>query len=163
MGLSDLREDGSVPVFGRGVGCLVLVSFAGAALVQPAEPPGLEVAAGEACAVCGEIRSIREVPAPKKPLAQPGIRTQPGPAQSDLQQSVPVGPTLSLPFGGNGDYGWRLGAGGRPGTQAGFDEITYEVIVRMDSGEHRSLLRSDGPRFTVGGRVTLREGALELR
>jgi hypothetical protein len=78
------------------------------------------VPAGAFCTVCGEIRSIRAVPAPPQQLGQPGLRTQSRAAQTDLQQPVPVGAVVSFPFGsGDGYYGWHFGVDRTPEMQAG--------------------------------------------
>jgi hypothetical protein len=140
---------------GLAVAALILAAPAWAQQTQPLDLP---FPTGESRGVCGEIRSIREMPV-DKPAVLPGIRSAP----PHPQQSVPVGPTIALPFGGIGDYGWRLGAAGIPGIQASAEEITYEIIVRLDGGERRSLLRTDGSRFFVGQRVALRDGSLEAR
>ena len=136
----------------------MLLYFAAAAVAQQGKPLELRFPTAESCGVCGEIRSIRELPL-DKPAILPGIRSAP----PQPQQPVPVGPTVALPFGGIGDYGWRLGAAGIPGIQASAEEITYEIVVHLDGGERRSLLRTDGLRFFVGQRVALRDGSLEAR
>ncbi len=55
-----------------------------------------------------------------------------------------------------------MGAVGTPEMVERFGSSTYEIAVRMDSGERQVVQRKDGARFRVGDRVTLSGGMMEL-
>jgi len=112
----------------------------------------------QTCVVCGEIRAIREVSAPKAMEPQPsGSMGSP----SGLDTPPVVGTVAQFRFGTERDSGWHFGAAGTPEMQTRLGETTYEITVAMDIGERRTLQRRDGNRFHVGQRVALRAGELE--
>ena len=155
---------------GRLIAAAAAAALVGAAWAQTDKPLDLRLpapqapsAGGAVCRLCGEIRSIREVhTGPSRPtqagLPSESIGSQPGHDEWRVVGSVAV---LPLGAGMKPDGGWRIGAVGTPEMQAQFGESSYEIIVAMDSGERRSILRRDGARFSVGQRVTLRSGELE--
>jgi len=126
-------------------------------------PPDAPSAAGSVCRACGEISSIREVHIARPLQPQAGPATEYPGSQPGTDDWRVVGTVALLPLGpGSKDERWRVGAVGTPEMQAQLGESSYEVSVRMDSGERRLLLRRDGSRFRVGQRVTLRSGEIEL-
>jgi len=155
---------------GRRIAAAAAAALVGAAWAQADKPldlrlpaPDAPAAGGSVCRVCGEIRSIREVhTGPSKPtqsgLPSESIGSQPG---SDDWRVVGAVAILPLGAGTKPDESWRVGAVGTPEMQAQLGESSYEIIIVMDSGERRSVLRRDGSRFRVGQRVTLRSGELE--
>jgi hypothetical protein len=113
------------------------------------------------CTVCGEIRSIREVPAGRL-ASEPALRPERSTPQSDLRQPLPMGAVVYVPLGvSKDDEYWRFGAAGTPEMQLRLAESTYEITVLMDDGKRRRVLRRDGAHFKVGQRVALRDGGLE--
>jgi len=121
----------------------------------------LDVTSGEGalCKVCGEIRSIREIN-----VGRPAGPASPNPSvqQSSGEEWRVVGNVLSLLFGPGTDEGPRVGTAGTPEMNARFAESSFEIAIRMDSGERRTLQRRDGRKFQVGDRVAMRSGELEL-
>jgi outer membrane lipoprotein SlyB len=107
----------------------------------------------------GEIRSIREVHG-AAPRGGPGTAAV-GTA-SAVGSSIPVGAVMYLPLGASTqDDRWRFGAVGTAELQERIGESTYEIAVRMDDGDERTLRRRDATRFHVGQRVSLTSGELE--
>ena len=108
------------------------------------------------CNVCGEVRSIREVATePRAPLAPDPTRTTAGNPNS----WAVVGAAIYLPTGTNDTP--QVGAVGTQEMVERFGANTYEITVRMDTGENRVLQRRDGVRFRVGDRVTVSAGMME--
>jgi len=112
-----------------------------------------------ACRVCGEVRSIREVtteaPAPVAPQ---------NPARSTSTYGndwAVVGAAVYTPIGRGTDTDWKMGAVGTPEMAERFGASTFEIEVHMDDGERRVLRRRDGTRFAVGDRVTVSGGMME--
>jgi outer membrane lipoprotein SlyB len=121
--------------------------------------PGIKLdvpSAGALCNVCGEIRSIREI------HVGPVAPANPSAANSQGEELWVVGNVLALPFGPGKDNGPRVGTAGTPEMNARFAESSFEIAIRMDNGERRTLQRRDGNKFQVGDRVTMRSGQLEL-
>jgi hypothetical protein len=147
-------------------GTVLVSAFAAAAWAQqiqiPVERfPGMKLdapsGAGALCKVCGEIRSIREI---HVGLASGSATPNPSAQQSSEPWQV-VGNVLSVPFGPGSD-GTRVGTAGTPEMNARFAESSFEIAIRMDDGERRTLQRRDGRKFRVGDRVAMRSGELEL-
>ena len=111
------------------------------------------------CRVCGEISSIRELRLdPSIPGSQdPGRNVLGNPA------GLPVGGTVVLlPFGPGSGGNEKPYVGG-VGTQEMAERMgtsTYEVTIRMDGGERRTVQRRDGSSYYVGQRVTLSGGMM---
>jgi hypothetical protein len=115
----------------------------------------------QTCAVCGEVRAVREVSA-----ARPSSVEAPRPpaavgTASGLDTAPVVGTVARFEFDRDRPDSWHLGAAGTPEMQLRFGEIYYEVTVVMDGGERRTVQQRDGNRFYVGQRVALRSGNLE--
>ena len=113
----------------------------------------------QTCQVCGEIRAIREVSAPRQAIAPAPERSTVGTA-SDLDTGPVVGSVAQFQWG-RGESGWRLGGAGTPEMQDRFGQTYYEVVVAMDSGDKRTVQRRDVSRYYVGQRVALRSGEIE--
>ena len=114
-------------------------------------------ASAQTCLVCGEIRAIREVNqavGAARPAATVGT-------PSSLDTGPVVGNVAQFRFDRGRSEGWTLGAAGTPEMQSRLGETTYELTVKMDSGDSRTVQRRDGNRFHVGQRVALRAGELE--
>ena len=113
----------------------------------------------QTCQVCGEIRTIREVSAPRAVISPTPERTTVGTA-SDLDTGPVVGTVAQFQWG-KGEGNWRFGAAGTPEMQDRLGQTYYEVVVAMDSGDKRTVQRRDVSRFYVGQRVALRSGEIE--
>jgi hypothetical protein len=146
------------PAFGWLLLGATLVAYAQGTLDLriPAERSG---ARGPTCGMCGEIRSIREVAtqgsAPVAPV---------NPARSTAAYGndwAVVGAAVYTPIGRGSDTDWQVGAVGTNEMAERFGSSTYEIEVRMDTGERKVLRRRDGPRFAVGDRVTVSETMME--
>jgi len=154
---------------GRRFAAAAAATLVGAAWAQPDKPLDLRLpppdspsAAGSVCRACGEILSIREVHVGRPLQPQAGPATETIGSQPGTDDWRVVGTVAYLPLGaGSKDEPWRVGAVGTPEMQAQIGESSYEINVRMDSGERRWLLRRDGSRFRAGQRVTLRSGEIE--
>lgn len=147
--------------WGRAAALLALLSAAAWAQVQIPEErfPGIKLdapPAGALCNVCGEVTSVREI------HLGPVAPANPSAARSQGEELWVVGNVLALPFGPGKDDGPRVGTAGTPEMNARFAESSFEIAIRMDNGERRTVQRRDGRRFQVGDRVTLRSGELEL-
>ncbi|HEX6156013.1 MAG TPA: hypothetical protein VFZ54_08315 [Burkholderiales bacterium] len=116
-------------------------------------------AGAQTCQVCGEIRAIREVSAPRQAIAPAPERGTVGTA-SDLDTGPVVGSVAQFQWG-RAESGWRLGGAGTPEMQDRLGQTYYEVVVAMDSGDKRTLQRRDVSRYYVGQRVALRSGEIE--
>ena len=118
-------------------------------------------AEAQTCTVCGEVRAIREVSAPRpSSVAAPRPPATVG-TSSDLDTGPVVGTVARFEFDRDRPDSWHLGAAGTPEMQLRLGEVVYEVTVVMDGGERRTVQRRDGSRFYVGQRVALRSGELE--
>ena len=116
-------------------------------------------ASAQTCQVCGEIRAIREVSAPRQAIAPTPERGTVG-TSSDLDTGPVVGTVAQFQWS-RGESGWRLGGAGTPEMHARLGQTYYEVVVAMDSGDKRTVQRRDVSRFYVGQRVALRSGEIE--
>jgi len=117
---------------------------------------------GAGCNICEEIRAIREVPleAPRELAPDPARAA--GANANNPNDWVLVGAAITLPMGpGGGNDAPRIGAVGTPEMVERFGANSYEITVRMDTGERQVLRRRDGARFRVGDRVTLSAGMME--
>jgi len=113
----------------------------------------------QTCQVCGEIRAIREVSAPRAALSPTPERGTVG-TPSDLDTGPVVGTVAQFQWG-KGEGNWRFGAAGTPEMQDRLGQTYYEVVVAMDSGDKRTVQRRDVSRYYVGQRVALRSGEIE--
>jgi hypothetical protein len=112
------------------------------------------------CRICGEIRSIREV------QTEAPVAVAPNPAQttaSNPNSWAVVGAAVYMPTGAGVHQGPHLGAVGTPEMVERFGSNTYEITVRMDTGENQVIRRRDGAFYRVGERVVVSEGRLEKR
>jgi hypothetical protein len=109
------------------------------------------------CRICGEIRSIREV-------AGPRVEAAPNPARTTANNPnswAVVGAAVYLPTGTGSGESPQVGAVGTPEMVERFGANTYEITIRMDTGENQVVQRRDGTRFRVGDRVTVSAGMME--
>jgi hypothetical protein len=113
----------------------------------------------QTCQVCGEIRAIREVSAPRAAIAPAPERGAVGTA-SDLDTGPVVGTVAQFQWG-RGEGNWRFGAAGTPEMNDRLGQTYYEVVVAMDTGDRRTVQRRDVSRYYVGQRVALRSGEIE--
>jgi hypothetical protein len=115
-------------------------------------------AGGGSCKVCGEVRAIREVQteAPVSVAPNPRLTTQNNPNNWAV-----VGAAVYLPTGTGTPQSPHIGAVGTPEMVERFGSSTYEITIRMDTGENLVLQRRDAARFRVGERVAVSEGRLE--
>ena len=134
------------------------IAWAQGVVIPDLRNPALyrEARPASACNVCGEVRSIREVATePRAPLAPDPARTT---AENPNSWAV-VGAAITLPTGANGAP--QVGAVGTQEMVERFGANTYEITIRMDTGENRVVQRRDGARFRVGDRVTVSAGMME--
>ena len=110
-----------------------------------------------ACRVCGEIRSIREVAGPQAPVAPNPAHTTAG---NPYNWAV-VGAAIYVPTGTGGRESPQIGAVGTREMTDSLGANTYEITIRMDTGEDLAVQRRDGTRFRVGDRVTVNNGMME--
>jgi outer membrane lipoprotein SlyB len=112
------------------------------------------------CRICGEIRSIREV------QTEAPVALAPNPARTTAGNPnswAVVGAAVYLPTGAGVNHAPQLGAVGTPEMVERFGSSTYEITIRMDTGESQVVRRRDGAYFSVGDRVVVSEGRLEKR
>ena len=108
------------------------------------------------CDECGVVRSIREINRRRDaPVHQTSV--------SALDNRV-VGPLVALPFGAtsSGKSSYVVGGAGTPEMNDRFNERSYELTLRMDDGSFRSVERRDGAQYSIGDRVRLTEGRLDI-
>jgi len=113
---------------------------------------------GEQCDNCGVIRSIREIHVPRPVPVPKALQSEPV-DRGGLGSQVIVGAVVALPLGSGNSY---AGGVGTPEMRERFTETTYEVTIRLDSGNFTVVQRSDGASFQVGDRVRVRGIQLEL-
>jgi hypothetical protein len=136
------------------------VAWAQGVIIPDLRNPALyrEARPASACNVCGEIRSIREVATePRAPVAPNPARTT---ANNPNSWAV-VGAAVYLPTGTGGAESPQIGAVGTQEMVERFGANTYEITIRMDTGENQVVQRRDGTRFRVGDRVTVSAGMME--
>jgi hypothetical protein len=149
---------------GRGVGRIALALAGGISLAAAAQPyripdlrtPPPRVAtappAGERCAACGRIASIREI-STMQGIPAASLAPVPGGEPGSPNQQNLIGAVIYLPVGGQRADKPYIGGVGTPEMNARMREITYEITLRMDDGTYRTLRRPDGSSFGVGDRV----------
>ncbi|MCC6211275.1 MAG: hypothetical protein IT513_09565 [Burkholderiales bacterium] len=103
------------------------------------------------CRVCGEISSIREVV----------IQANRNPAGGQPGGQLVFGAVVLLPFGdpGQSEQPYVGGVGTREMAER-LGNTTYEITVRMDTGERQTVQTRDGGSYRVGERVTVSGGML---
>ena len=116
-----------------------------------------EPARANACRVCGEIQSIREA----RTRTMAAASTDPARSGfNDQKDWAVVGAAVYVPMGAGAKDTPYVGGVGTPEMAEHFGASTYEITIRMDSGERQVVQRRDGARYRVGDRVTLSEGIL---
>ena len=148
----------ALAVIGCAATALAAIAWAQGIVVPDLRDPALyrEAKPASACNVCGEIRSIREVATEARvPVAPDPARTT---ANNPNSWAV-IGAAVYLPTGTNDAP--QIGAVGTQEMVARFGANTYEITVRMDTGENQVVQRRDGTRFRVGDRVTVSAGMME--
>ena len=141
--------------------CFVALALAQGLIIPDLRDPALyrEPSKGaNTCRVCGEIRSIREV------QTESPVAVAPNPARTTVNNPndwAVVGAAVYLPTGGGTPHSPHIGAVGTPEMVQRFGSSTYEITIRMDTGENQVVQRRDGTRFRVGERVTLSAGMME--
>lgn len=103
------------------------------------------------CRVCGEISSIREVV----------IQANRNPASGSVGGPLTFGAVVLLPFGepGRAEQPYVGGVGTQEMAER-LGNTTYEVTVRMDTGERQTVQVRDGGSYRIGERVTVSGGML---
>jgi outer membrane lipoprotein SlyB len=103
------------------------------------------------CRVCGEISSIREVV----------IQANRNPASGPVGGPLTFGAVVLLPFGepGRAEQPYVGGVGTQEMAER-LGNTTYEITVRMDTGERQTIHQRDGGSYRVGERVTVSGGML---
>lgn len=143
---------------GAAAACAAL-AWAQGVIIPDLRDPALyrEARPASACNVCGEIRSIREVAGPRVEAAPNPART----TASNPNNWAVVGAAVYLPTGTGSSESPHVGAVGTPEMVERFGANTYEITIRMDTGENQVVQRRDGTRFRVGDRVTVSAGMME--
>ena len=108
----------------------------------------------------GVVASIRQVNTGSEAALAPRTGPPQIGTQSALDQPRLVGAVVFMPTGPASSDQWQFGAAGTSEMQPWLAEGGVEVIVTMDDGERRSFRPRDPGRFSVGQRVTVREGEL---
>lgn len=103
------------------------------------------------CRVCGEISSIREVV----------IQANRNPVGGQPTGQLAFGAVILLPFGepGRPEQAYVGGVGTQEMAER-LGNTTYEITVRMDTGERQTVHLRDGGSYRVGERVTVSGGML---
>jgi len=102
------------------------------------------------CRVCGEISSIREV------VIQPNRN----PAGEPKAGQLVFGAVILVPFGqGKAEQPYVGGVGTQEMAER-LGNTTYEIIVRMDTGERQTVHLRDGGSYRIGERVTVSGGMM---
>lgn len=139
--------------------CAAAAAWAQGLVIPDLRDPALyrEPARAGACRVCGEIRSIREVRGDQGGTTPSPERS----ASGNPNDWAVVGAALYLPTGTGKNENFQVGAVGTPEMVERFGANSYEITIRMDSGEDKVLRRRDGTRFRIGDRVTVSGGMME--
>lgn len=102
------------------------------------------------CRVCGEISSIREVV----------IQGNRNPVGGQPTGQLVFGAVVLVPFGPGGAEQPYVGGVGTQEMAERLGNTTYEITVRMDTGERQSVQLRDGGSYRIGERVTVSGGML---
>jgi outer membrane lipoprotein SlyB len=102
------------------------------------------------CRVCGEISSIREV----------RIQKDRNPAGGPVGGQLVFGAVVLVPFGPDGAEQPYVGGVGTQELAERLGNTTYEITVRMDTGERQTVQLRDGGSYRIGERVTVSGGML---
>lgn len=102
------------------------------------------------CRVCGEISSIREVV----------IQTNRNPVGGQPGGQLVFGAVVLVPFGPGGAEQPYVGGVGTQEMAERLGNATYEITVRMDTGERQTVQLRDGGSYRIGERVTVSGGML---
>jgi hypothetical protein len=142
--------------------CLVAAAAWAQGLVIPdlRNPALYNEPKGAGCNICGEIRSIREVQTEAPRALAPDPSRASASANNPNDWAV-VGAAIFLPTSSSAGASPRMGAVGTQEMVARFGANTYEITIRMDSGERQVLQRRDGTLFRIGDRVTVSGGMME--
>lgn len=136
-------------------GALLLVAAAAAwaqtLMIDPRDPALYrEKPRASNCRVCGEISSIREVI----------IQANRNPVGGQPTGQLVFGAVVLVPFGPGGAEQPYVGGVGTQEMAERLGNTTYEVTVRMDSGERQTVHLRDGGSYRIGERVTVSGGML---
>ena len=148
---------------GFACGCFAALAWAQGLVIPDIRDPSLyreRPKAAGSCRICGEIRSIREV------QTEAPVAVAPNPARTTANNPnnwAVVGAAVYLPTGPGVNHAPQLGAVGTPEMVERFGSSTYEITIRMDTGESQVVRRRDGAFFSVGDRVVVSDGRLEKR
>jgi hypothetical protein len=108
----------------------------------------------------GVVASMRQVNSGSDTALAPRSGPRQVGTQSALDQAPLVGAVVFMPTGPASPDQWQFGAAGTSEMQPWLAEGGMEVIVTMDDGERRTFRPQNPGRFSVGQRVTVREGEL---
>jgi outer membrane lipoprotein SlyB len=144
---------------GLACSCFMALAWAQGLIIPDLRNPALYRDAPKgSCRICGEIGSIREVSAGKVEVGPDPARA----AAGNPNDWAVVGAAITMPTGPDAPSGAaRLGAVGTPEMVERFGSNTFEIVVRMDTGERLVLQRRDGAFFRVGDRVAVSGGRME--
>jgi outer membrane lipoprotein SlyB len=146
---------------GLACGCFIALAWAQGLVIPDIRDPSLyreRPKSAESCRICGEVRSIREV------QTEAPVSVAPNPARTTANNPnnwAVVGAAVYLPTGTGTAQSPHVGAVGTPEMVERFGSSTYEITIRMDTGENQVVQRRDGTRFRIGDRVTVSGGMME--
>jgi hypothetical protein len=130
---------------------IAAASWAQTMMIDPRDPALYRTPArptANACRVCGEIRSIREV------------QFEPNRKINTPSNQLVVGAVVLLPFGPGGKEDAYVGGVGTQEMAERMGASGYEIVIRMDNGDQQILQRRDRGSFQVGQRVTVSGGMI---
>jgi outer membrane lipoprotein SlyB len=139
----------------RLLGCVAAVSAAAAwaqgLAIDPRDPALYrEPPRTSGCRVCGEISSIREVI----------IQANRNPVGGQPTGQLVFGAVVLVPFGPGGAEQPYVGGVGTQEMAERLGNTTYEITVRMDTGERQTVRMRDGANYRIGERVTVSGGMI---
>jgi hypothetical protein len=115
----------------------------------------VQIRPGVPCVGCGRVISLQERQVSGDPNPASGYRSPVSSSATATGQSHLVGAVILLPLGNHSTDKPFVGGVGTPEMRERFRQTIYNMTVRLDDGELRSLQRYDGYRFRVGDRVRL--------
>lgn len=138
-------------LMGLGVAC---------ALVGPAMGQDTVSRKSVGCENCGVVRAVREIQSQRSVAAADPADNRayqnPGSASNLI-----VGPRIGFTFG-SGEREPFVGARGSRGYVDSLQQMTYEIIIRLDDGSFTRIQDPNASDLLVGERVRIRDGRIEL-
>ncbi|MCW5623280.1 MAG: hypothetical protein KIT73_01005 [Burkholderiales bacterium] len=112
------------------------------------------------CENCGVVRAVREIQS-QRSVATPDPTDSPAYRNPGSASNLIVGPRIGFTFG-SGEREPFVGARGSRRYVDSLQQMTYEVIVRLDDGSFTRIEDPGASDLLVGERVRIRDGRIEL-